>query len=83
MTHQQFQSRIDACVRLDQDCAAICWTAAAFMGRRSEFDTEMCQLCASVCDTCSYECGKHDHDHCRRCAKAWCLCAEACRELAG
>jgi hypothetical protein len=109
MSHQEFQSCIDACVqcaqecehcvtaclgesdvqnmaaciRLDRDCAAICWTAVAFMSRRSEFDAEVCRLCASVCAACGSECGKHSHDHCRRCAEACQRCAEACRQMAG
>lgn len=38
------------CVRLDKDCAAFCWLTAAFMAQRSGFDTEVCRLCAIVCD---------------------------------
>lgn len=109
MSHQQFQSCLDACVRcaqacehcataclaepevgamakcirLDKDCAAVCWLAAAFLSRRSEFDTEVCRLCASVCDTCATECGAHAHEHCRRCAEACRACADACRTVAG
>ena len=72
-----------ACIRLDRDCAAICWLAAAFMSRRSEFDTDVCRLCAAVCDACANECEKHSHDHCRRCAEACRKCAEECRNVAG
>ncbi|WP_158686517.1 four-helix bundle copper-binding protein, partial [Cronobacter sakazakii] len=27
------------------------------------------------------ECGKHDHDHCQRCAEACKKCADACRKM--
>lgn len=108
MTHEQYQSCLDACVRcalacehcataclaepdtgamakcirLNQDCAAICWLAASFMGRRSEFDTEVCRLCASICDACAAECGAHAPEHCQRCAEACRTCVEACRTMA-
>lgn len=70
------------CIRLDRDCAAICWLAAAFMSRRSEFDTDICRLCASVCASCASECGKHMHDHCQRCAEACQKCAQECSNMA-
>lgn len=108
MTHQQYQSCLDACVRcaqecercatacllepdpkavaacirLDKDCAAICWLAAAFMSRRSEFDTAVCGLCAAVCRACGTECESHESDHCRRCAETCRACAEECRKVA-
>ena len=67
MTHQQYQSCIEACVacaqecehcgdaclseqdvakmaeciRLDRDCAEICWAAAAYMSRGSRFMQDM------------------------------------------
>lgn len=71
------------CIRLDKDCAAICWLTAAFMSRRSEFDTDVCRLCAAVCEACGTECEKHPHDHCQRCAEACRTCAEECRKVAG
>lgn len=109
MTHRDYQSGIDACVRcaqacehtanaclaepdgramaecvrLARDCAAVCWLAAAFMGRRSEFDTDVCRLCAAVCTACGTECEKHGPDHCRECAAANRACAEACRTVVG
>lgn len=69
------------CIRLNRDCAAVCWLAASFLSRRSEFDTDVCRLCAAVCDACAAECAKHEHDHCRRCADACRLCAEECRKV--
>ena len=70
------------CIRLDRDCAAVCWLAAAFMGRRSEFDADLCRLCATLCDACGAECAKHKVDHCLKCAESCRACAEACRTMA-
>lgn len=71
------------CIKLDQDCAAICRLAVAYMARGSEFAGEICELCAQVCDECAEECGRHKMDHCQKCAEACRRCAEACRQMAG
>ncbi|VWX61942.1 Uncharacterized cysteine-rich protein YhjQ [Burkholderiales bacterium 8X] len=68
------------CIALDMDCAAICRLAAGYMARGSSFAPQLCQLCATVCETCSQECAKHDMDHCRQCA-ACRRCADACRAM--
>jgi hypothetical protein len=109
MTHQEFQSYIQACVecaeecehcanacldeqdvkamaeciRLDRDCADVCWSAAAFMSRGSRFIQDLCRLCAEVCDACGIECRRHDAEYCQRCARACEHCAEECRRMAG
>ena len=70
-----------ACIRKTKDCAAICWLTAAFMSRRSSFDTEVCQLCAAICADCAAECAKHEEDHCRRCAEACLRCQTECQQL--
>ncbi len=69
------------CIALDLDCADLCRTAASLMARGSAFAGEFCQLCATVCDACAAECGKHDMDHCQQCAAACRRCAEACRSM--
>lgn len=71
------------CIRLDRDCAEICWTAAAWMSRDARFAIDLCRLCAEVCDACSTECEKHEDEHCQRCAQACRRCAEECRQMAG
>jgi len=71
------------CIRLDRDCAALCWLAAAFLSRGSRFADELCRLCADACDACSQECEKHEHQHCKRCAEACRACSEQCRQMAG
>ena|SRR5438128_8695602 len=69
------------CIRLNRDCAEICWTTAAFMSRDSRFSDNLCALCAEICDVCSAECAQHAYDHCQRCAEACASCAEECRQM--
>lgn len=76
-------AELAACIRLDLDCSAACWGAAAFMSRDSQFTNEVCALCAEICDACGAECRKHDMDHCHRCADACEACSEACRRMVG
>jgi hypothetical protein len=71
------------CIRLDIDCAKMCWCAAGYMSRGSQFARDICRICAEICDACGAECEKHEHDHCQRCAKACKRCAEECRKMAG
>lgn len=71
------------CIRLDRDCAEICWGASAFMSRGSPFAADLCRVGAEICDACGAECEKHHHDHCQRCAEACRHCAEECRKMAG
>jgi Domain of Unknown Function (DUF326) len=69
------------CIRLDRDCAALCWQMAAFLGRDSPFIYHLGRLCAEACDACAAECARHDHEHCQRCAKACRECAEECHRM--
>lgn len=69
------------CIALDIDCAAICRLAAGYMARGSEFDSEICRLCAQICQACGEECGNHQMAHCQACAKACMDCADECRRM--
>lgn len=73
------------CIRLDADCAEMCWGVASFMSRGSEFAPDLCGMCAEICDVCAAECQKHASrmDHCRVCAEVCRNCAEECRQVAG
>ena len=71
------------CIRLDKDCAEICWSAAGYMSRGSQFMQDVCRVCAEICEACGAECRKHKADHCQRCADACDRCAEECRRMAG
>jgi hypothetical protein len=75
-------AKMAACIRLDKDCAEICWSVAAFLSRSSLFAQEMCRVCADICDACGQECRKHKMDHCQKCADECERCAEECRQMA-
>lgn len=66
------------CISLDRDCADICAQAARLLQRNSPIAHQYLVLCEEICRMCSDECGKHEHDHCRKCAEACRICAEAC-----
>ncbi len=67
------------CIRLDMDCADVCRTAGVLLARNSKHGKHLPKECIELCEACAAECGKHDTDHCRACAKACSECAEACR----
>lgn len=69
------------CIALDLECALTCRLLAGFAVRGSKFAGGVAAACLELCDACADECGKHDHDHCRRCAEACRACAAACRRL--
>lgn len=80
---EQEVAKMVECIRIDRDCALMCFTAAALLSRGSQFARQFCGLCAEVCDTCAQECRKHDHDHCQQCADECERCAEECRQMVG
>lgn len=82
--HESDVSAMSECIRLDMDCAQICWMAASYMSGGSRFAHELCALCADVCEACADECRRHEkHEHCRRCAEACRRCVDECRAMAG
>lgn len=77
------------CIRLNLDCADLCATTAAILGRQTEGDPSVVKAalgaCVAACDACGTECSRHAgmHEHCRVCAEACRRCAEACRTALG
>lgn len=72
------------CIKLDMECAKICWLAASFLASDSNFAVEICEVCATICNSCAMECEKHkDMEHCRRCAEYCFTCAGECIEMSG
>ena len=71
------------CIRLCMDCADVCTAAYRVASRRTDQNRQlirtMLATCIEACETCAEECEKHEHDHCRRCAKMCRECAEDCR----
>lgn len=66
------------CIELNRDCADICYLAARLLERDSEIAHKYLVVCEEMCRLCAAECGKHDDEHCKRCAEACLRCAEAC-----
>lgn len=75
-------AKLAECIRLDRDCAEICWSAAAYISRRSQFMQQICAVCAEICDASGAECRKFEMEHCQRCADECQRCAEECRQVA-
>lgn len=75
-------AHMTGCIHLDHDCAVMCWAAAGFMSRGSQFAHDVCRVCAEICEACGNECRQHKHDHCQACAEACLHCAEECRRMA-
>ncbi len=70
------------CIRLTDECAAICLLAMNSMTGNSKFAADVCKLCATICTACAVECEKHQHvEHCARCAAQCRKCAAACRSM--
>jgi hypothetical protein len=70
------------CIKLDHDCAAICFLAVEAMASGSQFAKQICKLCAEICTACANECEKHAHlEHCKACAVACRKCAEECSKM--
>ena len=64
-------------IRLFEDCAQMCATAADYMVRESPFHNQVCRLCSELCKQCAKDCEqiagddqlvKQCADMCRRCA---------------
>jgi hypothetical protein len=75
------------CIRLDLDCADICYATGRMLSRQTAFDQGLAlntlQTCIEACVTCGEECEAHahDHEHCRICADACRRCAQSCERL--
>ncbi len=70
------------CIRLDMDCAEVCRTTAILLARDSKHGKHLLSECIELCEACAAECSKHEHDHCKACAKACTECAEVCKAAA-
>jgi Domain of Unknown Function (DUF326) len=71
-----------SCIQLDRDCADVCALTAQLMTRDSVSVTQMCTMCATICQNCADVCSKHKTGHCQLCAEACRKCADECLKLA-
>jgi hypothetical protein len=76
------------CIRLDLDCADICFATSRVVSRQTEYDAKVTrsqlEACVTVCKSCGDECeqhGQHGMDHCRVCAESCRRCEQACTSL--
>ncbi|MFP5580055.1 MAG: four-helix bundle copper-binding protein [Acidimicrobiia bacterium] len=74
------------CIRLNRDCADLCKTTAAVLGRQVEPDAAtvrgLVEACRAAGAACGSECSNHAdmHEHCRVCAEACQRCDQACNQ---
>lgn len=70
-------------IRALMDCAAICLADAGFMMRQSPQHTDVCGVCATVCERCADSCAGLANEHqMQLCADECRRCAELCRAMA-
>jgi hypothetical protein len=75
------------CIRLNLDCAEVCWAMGRLLARQTAFDPQlarvMLEACTIACRNCGDECERHagHHDHCRVCAEACRRCEQSCSDL--
>jgi hypothetical protein len=69
------------CIRLDMECAVVCYAVAQVMSIGGKTAKALCSVCADACDACADECAKHDNEHCKECAAACRACADVCRAM--
>lgn len=78
---EEMVAEMRQCIRLCLDCADVCDATFRLATRRTGSNEmllqEALQLCITACDLCAEECGRHDNDHCRRCAE---MCRETSRD---
>lgn len=72
---------MSSCIRLDMECAVICYAAAQLMSLGSDQATRICVLCADICEACGTECAQHNNEHCQECARYCKVCADECRRM--
>lgn len=80
-TQEEDVTMMARCIRLDMECAALCYAAAQLMSLGSGKANQLCKLCADMCDECGAECSKHDNEHCQECAQMCKQCADECRAM--
>ena len=71
------------CIRLDMECAAICYSAAQLMSLGSSRAQKIIKICLEVCEACGTECKKHATPHCQECSELCLACAKDCRAILG
>jgi len=64
------------------DCVRLCAESASFMMRASPMQSELCTLCADVCDRCAKACEAFPNDQQMKACADFCRrCANTCRDM--
>lgn len=81
--NEQDVKMLARCIKLDLDCAEVCYEAVRLVQRNSEITQQFMSVCEKVCTMCYEECNKHRsmHEHCAICADACRKCADACKNF--
>ena len=66
------------CIRLDRVCAEACSSLSQILATKYDDVQDLVDYCKKLCQACADECEKHDHQHCKDCAKACRECVSAC-----
>lgn len=80
-------SALVRCIRLNQDCAAVCGALGDVIARPGLTDRNLqdtlLRACIAACAACAAECERHapHMEHCRHCADACRECEEACNRM--
>jgi hypothetical protein len=75
------------CIRLNLDCADLCFATASIASRRAGGNVgtlvSVLTACSTACQLCAAECRRHAHmEHCRICAECCERCVDACEMAA-
>lgn len=71
--------QLTQCIRLNLDCADVCFTTGALASRRTGTDESllksMLEVCSQACHRSGEECQRHadKHEHCK-------VCADVCQQ---
>ncbi|MBC7000868.1 four-helix bundle copper-binding protein [Cytophaga sp. FL35] len=74
-------SMMKNCIRIDRVCAEVCSSLAQILATSYTDVQGLVDYCKKICEACADECSRHDHEHCKLCAKACRECAQACDEF--
>jgi len=71
-------------IRLMEDCAQLCATAADYMLRESPFHDRICRVCSDLCKQCGKDCEQvaGDDQMVKQCLEMCRKCAGSCERMA-
>jgi hypothetical protein len=80
--HKGGQYADESHICLLQDCAELCQVGGNFMLRGSDFNGQVCELGALICESCADECDRFEDDlQMKACAETCRRCADSCLQM--